>query len=524
MPTPQEAVKERIGNPFLIREKLEAAAREGFTAFTEDDQFLAKWYGLYTHRHEPGFFMLRLKIPGGVLTAAQLKGIAQITSEQNRDFADITTRQDIQLHWVAVKEVPAVLGALNQLGISTLGACGDIMRNIVGCPVAGLDAQEFFDAGPVLQEIHRFFLGNLEFANLPRKYKLSIAACRDQCQQPEIQCLSLVGFERQAPGGRQLGFDVRVGGGLSTKWFFTQRLNAFVRPEQALPLVKAVTEVYRDASEYRNSRARARLKFLIADWGIEKFRQAVQERLGFPLEEAGLLEDPPDSYKDHVGVHEQKQPGLFYVGVPILIGRITGAQMRKVADLAQRHGEGSIRLTLRQNLLIPNVPQEKVALVLEGLGSVGLNVKASPMVRGVVTCTGIEFCKLAVTETKARAREIVEHLEASLRLEEPLRIHVTGCPNTCAQSPIAHIGLQGSRTTVEGQSVESYDVAVGGGLGRDRSFNHFVVRKIPASEVKFRLEKLLLGYKRLKEPDEEFNGFCKRVGDEAVAQLLSGEK
>ena len=523
MPTPQEAVKEKIGNPFQIREKLEAAAKEGFTALTEDDQFLAKWYGLYTHRNEPGYFMLRLKIPGGILTAAQLKQIATLAAEQTRDFADITTRQDIQLHWVAVKEVPRVLSLFEQAGISTLGACGDILRNVVGCPVAGIDAHEYFDATPVLNEVHRFFLGNPEFANLPRKYKISIAACREQCQQPEIQCLSLVGIERRVEGRTERGFDVRVGGGLSTKWYFAQRMNVFVRPEQALALARAVTEVYRDASEYRNSRARARLKFLIADWGIEKFRQVVQARLDFPLEETGSWTDPVDSYKDHVGVHEQKQPGLFYVGVPVLIGRITGPQMRKVADLAERHGNGTIRLTVRQNLLISHIPQEKVASVLEGLDSVGLNVKVSPIHRGLVTCTGIEFCKLAVTETKARAREIVQYLETSVLLEEPLRIHVTGCPNTCAQSPIAHIGLQGSRVTVEGQPVETYDVAIGGQLGEGRSFNHFVVRKIPAGEVKVQLERLLLGYKRLRQPGESFNAFCGRVGDEGVTQLLSGE-
>ncbi|MBI3333335.1 MAG: nitrite reductase, partial [Candidatus Omnitrophica bacterium] len=286
---------------------------------------------------------------------------------------------------------------------------------------------------------------------------------------------------------------------------------------------KAITEVYRDASEYRNTRSRARLKFLIADWGVEKFRGAVQARLDFPLEEAGPCEDPPDSYKDHVGVHEQKQPGLFYVGVPVLVGRITGGQMRKVADLAERHGDGSVRLTVRQNLLILNIPQERVAQVLEGLGSVGLKVDASPILRGVVTCTGIEFCKLAVTETKVRAREIVEHLESRVMLEEPLRIHVTGCPNTCAQSPIAHIGLQGSQTKVGDRVVEAYDVAIGGELGRNRAFNHFVLRKLPAAEVQLRLERLLMAYKKQRRPGERFNDFCRRLGDEGLAGLLSEE-
>lgn len=520
-----EEVKARAGNPFRIREKLEASAQEGLSPLSEEDLFLAKWYGLYTHRHEPGHFMLRLKLPGGHVNSAQLKVIARIASERNRDFADLTTRQDIQLHWVKGSEVPQVLQELEAAGVTTQGACGDVLRNLVGCPVAGLDAREYFDAGNVLAEAHRLFTGNPDFANLARKYKVSIAACRDQCQQPEIHCVSFVGIELERQGERRAGFDIRVGGGLSTKWFFGQRLNAFVSPEQAVPALKAITEIYRDALEYRKARSHARLKFLIADWGLQKFREALQAKLDFPLEDPGPLEDPPDAYKDHVGVHEQKQAGLFYVGVPILVGRITGAQMRKVADLAERHGDGSIRLTPRQNVLLANIPHEKVAQVLEGLEAADLKVRASGVLRGVLACTGTEFCKLAVTETKARAQELVGYLEQRVPLEEPLRIHVSGCPNTCAQNPIAHIGLQGSKAKVGEQVVDAYDVAVGGQLGQGRSFNHFVVRKIPATELKFRLERLLVGYKKKRKGGEAFNDFCSRVGDAEVARLLGpGEK
>ncbi|MBI3317882.1 MAG: nitrite/sulfite reductase [Candidatus Omnitrophica bacterium] len=523
MPTSQETIKEKIGNPFLVREKLEAAAKEGFTSLTEDDFFLAKWYGLYTHRHEPGFFMLRLKVPGGSLNSAQLKTIARIAAEENKDFADITTRQDIQLHWVSGEKAPAVLEELKGVGITTLGACGDVLRNLVGCPVAGVDKEEYLDASPVLKEAHQFFTGNPEFANLPRKYKVSIAACRDQCQQPEIHCVNFVGCQKLEGGAARPGFDLWLGGGLSTRPYFAQRANLFVPPERVVPVLKAVTEIYRDAPLYRETRSKARFKFLIADWGIEKFRGLLQEKLDFPLEENPSFEEIPDTYKDHVGVHEQKQPGLFYVGVPVLVGRITGNQMRKVADLAERHGDGTIRLTVRQNLLILNISKEKVGNVLEGCEGVGLSVSASPVLRGVLACTGIEFCKLAVTETKARAREIVRYLEARVRLEEPLRIHVTGCPNTCAQSPIAHIGLQGSKVKAGDQMIEAYDVALGGQLGKDRAFNRFIVRKIPAAEIAERLTQLLLGYKKLRRPGELFNDFCKRLGDEGCASLLSGQ-
>jgi len=239
-----EETKARVGNPFHIRERIHGAAQQGSGALTEDDLFLAKWYGLYTHRHEPGQFMLRLKLPGGRLNAAQLKVIARIASEWNRDFADLTTRQDIQLHWVRSEQVPQVLQELEGVGVTTQGACGDVLRNLVGCPVSGLDAHEWFDAGPILEEAHRLFTGNPDFANLPRKYKVSIAACRDQCPQPEIHCVSFVGMELPGEGQGRLGFDVRVGGGLSTRWFFAQRLNAFVPPERVVPTLKAITARY----------------------------------------------------------------------------------------------------------------------------------------------------------------------------------------------------------------------------------------------------------------------------------------
>ena len=481
-----------------------------------------EWSGLTPHQNEgEQAFMLRLRIPTGSLTAPQLKMIARIASEKAKDFADITTRQDLQLHWVKAVDVSGILEDLRSVRIHTLGIGGDTLRNIVGCPVSGVDALEYFDASPLVTQVQDFFQGNPEFSNLPRKVKVSIAACREQCQQPEIHCVSFVGMERRIDGSAQQGFDVRAGGGLALNGSFAQRMNAFIPSERVLSVLKAILELYRAAPEVRGDRSKARLKFLIADWGIEKFRQAVQAKLDFTLEEAGPLEDPPDAYKDHVGVHEQRQPGLFYIGVPVLIGRISGPQMRKVADLAERHGNGSIRLTVRQNLLILNVQKDNVASLLEGLESVNLSLNASPILRGVVTCTGKEFCRLAVTETKRFAGEIVEYLQSRVSLEEPLRIHVAGCPAACAQSPIAHIGLQGSQAQVGDRLVEAYDLAVGGQLGRDRAFNHFVAQGLPAGEVKFRLEQLLVGYKKLRKVGETFNDFCRRLGDEGVARLLS---
>ncbi len=518
-----ELIKQRYGNPFDVLKAVERAAAQGYESLSEDDLFMCKWIGLYTHRHEKGYFMLRTKQPNGFVTPEQLDTVAEIAAAKNKGYADVTTRQDFQLHWIHHTQAVEIIRQLEAVGISTLGACGDIARNVVGCPVAGVDREEFLDAGPVAKQVSDFFLGNPAYANLPRKYKISISGCATWCSQPEIQCVALVGAARTVEGRREAGFDVRVGGGLSTQPFISQRLGAFIRPEAAVEVIRHITEIWRDAPEYREKRHHARIKYLIHDWGVATFRQALEERLGRRLDDAPAdYQEPPDAYRDHVGVHAQQQDGLFYIGAPVLVGRITSEQMKKVADLCRRYGDGkAIRLTVRQNLLLLNVPEANVEQVLGGLSAVGLSINAHPVRRSVVTCTGTEFCKLAITETKARSRQIVEYLEKRVPLDEPLRLHITGCPNACAQHQIGHIGLMGSKTKVDGQVVDAYDVFVGGRLGRGAAFNHAVLRKIPATECAKRLESLLLGYTRGRKIREPFNDWCARVGDAELVRLLS---
>ncbi|PIQ83482.1 MAG: ferredoxin--nitrite reductase [Candidatus Omnitrophica bacterium CG11_big_fil_rev_8_21_14_0_20_63_9] len=518
-----EAIKQRYGDPFNVVRALERAAAQGFETLTEDDFFMCKWLGLYTHRHEQGYFMLRTKQPNGFVTPEQLDTIAEIAEKQQKGYADITTRQDFQLHWVRHTEALQTLKRLEAVGITTRGACGDITRNVVGCPVAGVDREEILDAGPLALEVSNFFVSDPAYADLPRKYKISLSGCRTQCIHPEIQCLAFVGATRTVNGQTEVGFDVRVGGGLSTQPFISQRLNAFVKPQDVLEVARRVTEIWRDSPEYREKRHHARFKYLIHDWGVPKFRQALEERLGRKLDEAPAdYQEPADAYRDHVGVHAQKQRGLYYVGAPVLVGRITSPQMHKVADLSRRYGDGkTIRLTNRQNILLLNVPEANVEKVLAALGEVGLSVNAHPIRRSVVTCTGTEFCKLAITETKARSRQVTEYLEKRVPLDEPLRLHITGCPNACAQYQVANIGLMGSKTKVDGQVVDAYDICVGGQLGSGAAFNHAIVRKVPATECAKRLEQLLLGFKRQRKERESFNAWCKRIGDQEVLRLLT---
>ncbi len=519
-----ELIKSRYGNPFDALKAVERAATQGYESLSEDDLFMCKWLGLYSHRHETGYFMLRTRQPNGFVTPEQLDTVADIAQKKSKGYADITTRQDFQLHWVHYTQAAEIVKQLEAAGISTLGACGDITRNVVGCPVAGVDKDELFDASPVAQAVNDLFLGNLVYANLPRKYKFGISGCRTWCSHPEIQCVALVGATRQTGGAAEVGFDVRVGGGLATQPFISQRLNAFITPGEVVDVVTHITDIWRETPEYREKRHHARFKYLIHDWGVDKFRRALEERLGHALDEAPAdYQEPPDTYRDHVGVHAQKQPGLYYIGAPVLVGRITSPQMKKVADLSRRYGDGhAIRLTVRQNILILNVPEANVEKVLAGLAEVGLSVNAHPVRRSVVTCTGTEFCKLAITETKARSRQIVEYLERRVLLDEPLRMHINGCPNACAQYQIGHIGLMGSKTKVNGQIVDAYDIFVGGQLGRGAAFNHPILRKVPASECAQRLEQLLLGYKQQRNGREAFNDWCRRVGDEPLVGLLRG--
>jgi len=523
-------------NPWSALSEIRRFAREGLGAVPSEWQSYFRWWGVYSQGDGAGvtggkggegraapYFMVRIRIPNGLLVATQLRAIADLAERHARGIADLTVRQNIQLHWVRVEDLPVVLDGLTAVGLTTMGACGDDTRNITGCPLAGVDADEVVDASPLVRAATAMLNGAAEFYNLPRKYKISITGCRAWCSYPEIQDVGLTALRHPDTG--EIGFSLRVGGGLSTDPHLGVRLDAFVPWDRVLVVLKAVTELFRDQEGLRQSREKARLKFLFLahGWTAEGFQSAIEQRLGCALP-AGVPEAPPDDvYRDHVGIHPQKVPGTTYVGAAVLRGRATPVQLRTAADLADRHGSGEIRTTIMQNLLIPNVPRAQAAAVARALEAAGLPLEASSFRRGTVACTGSEFCKLALTETKGFAAWLVDELEHRLPgFDEHVKLHVTGCPNSCGQHWIADIGIEGKKARVDGALVDAYYFCVGGAVGRHQAIARPVGYRVAASEVPAAVERLLRAYLTERRADEGFRPFCARHTDAELRGFLAG--
>src|SRR5260370_37710576 len=406
---------ERVMNPWVGLAEIRRFAREGFDSIPPEwIGTYFRWWGVYTQGDGAGvvggkdgmgralpFFMLRIRIPNGLLRSNQLRVIADLTRRHARGIADLTVRQNIQLHWVTIESLPEVLEALWRVGLNTTGSCGDVTRNITGCPVAGVDADEICDASPLALEADRMLAGNAEFYNLPRKFKISITGCRVWCPYPEINDIGLTATERVLRGKSEIGFGLRVGGGLSTAPYLGAALDTFVRWNQVLPVIKGVAELFRDSDQLREHRERARMKFLFLrhGWTPQDFQGELERRIGFHLDPAVTEHPPADVYRDHIGIHAQKQPGLCYVGATVLRGRITPEQMHTAADLAERFAGGELRTTNMQNLLIVNVPRLQADELAQELGELGLPVSGSSFWRGAGAFTGTEVCQLSITRT-----------------------------------------------------------------------------------------------------------------------------
>ncbi|WP_341947254.1 nitrite/sulfite reductase [Microbacterium sp. LWH11-1.2] len=522
-----------------VRERIETIyAKGGFASIDPTDLHgRFRWWGLYTqrkpgidggrtaqlepHELEDEYFMLRVRIDGGQLTTQQLRVIGEISTEFARDSADLTDRQNVQLHWVQVEDVPEIWRRLEEVGLSTTEACGDVPRVILGSPVAGIAADEIIDPTPQIQEIAERFIGDATLANLPRKFKTAITGHPSQDVVHEINDCAFVAVEHPELG---IGYDLWVGGALSVVPRLGERLGVFVAPDRVADVWHGVTQIFRDYG-YRRLRNKARLKFLLADWGVERFREVLEtEYLDTPLPD-GPAAPKPTSLGDHVGVHAQKD-GRFFVGAAPLVGRVSGSTLTALADLVEVHGSQRVRTTPHQKLIVLDVPEPEVESLIAGLDAIGLSARPSLFRRGTIACTGIEYCKLAIVETKANAAEAITQLERRLgelepEIGRPITLHVNGCPNSCARIQIADIGLKGQLVSIDGEQVPGYQVHLGGGLAnvdREEAGLGRTVRglKVAADGIADYAERVIRRYLADREVDETFAVWAHRADEEAL--------
>ncbi|MFC0863517.1 nitrite/sulfite reductase [Sphaerimonospora cavernae] len=514
-----------------VRQRIiDVYAKQGFDSIDPSDlRGRFRWYGLYTQR-KPGidggktavlepeeledrYFMMRVRTDGGQLSLEQLRVIADISNEYARGTADVTDRQNIQLHWVDIESVPDIWARLEAVGLSTTEACGDTPRGMLGCPLAGIDADEAIDGRAQLREIRERYIGNPEFSNLPRKYKTAISGCAAHCTVHEINDISFVGVVDERG---EAGFDLWVGGGLSTNPMFAKRLGVFVRPEQVPEVWAGVTGVFRDYG-YRRLRSRARLKFLVNDWGPEKFREVLQtEYLKYDLPDGPAPAAPRGERRDHVGVHPQRD-GNFYVGFAPRVGRLSGDLLHRIADAAERHGSGRVATTIEQKMVILDVAPDRVESIVAELEAADLRVTPSTFRRQTMACTGIEFCKLAIVETKDAASALIDELERRLPdFTEPLTININGCPNSCARIQTADIGLKGQLVVNDqGEQVGGYQIHLGGSFGVDSSFGRKVRGlKTTTEELPDYVERVVRNFAKQRDEGESFSEWVRRA-DEA---------
>ncbi|EJQ42726.1 hypothetical protein IEE_03764 [Bacillus cereus BAG5X1-1] len=496
-------------------------AENGFESIPKEEWDAFKWAGLYLQRpKEAGYFMMRVNIPSGIITNAQAEVLASIAEDYGRDVLDITTRQAIQFHWLEIGQIPDIFKRLARVGLSSAGACGDITRNITGNPLAGIDANELFDTTSIVKEIYDYFQHNEEFSNLPRKFKMSISSNIYNSANAEINCVAFTPATKEIDGEKKVGFHIKVGGGLSARPYLAEELDVFVLPEEVKAVSIAIATIFRDFG-YREKRHLARLKFLVADWGAEKFKEKL-------VEYTGLLQSKGESALEgwnagyFYGVQDQKQEGLKYVGFNVPVGRLHAEEMFEIARIAKQYGNGQIRTCNSQNFIIPNVPPENVAGLLSEPLFEAISANPKSFIGHAVSCTGIEYCNLALVETKERLRKIAEYLDTQIALDVPVRIHMVGCPNSCGQRQIADIGLQGIKLkTKEKGIVEAFEIYVGGTLLDGGAYNEKLKGKIDGEDLPDVLVSFLSYFQKNKLLAETFYDFVGRVGVEELQIVLN---
>jgi sulfite reductase (ferredoxin) len=527
---PNEQVK-KDDNPLNVRARIENIyAINGFDSIDKQDlRGRMRWWGLCTQREqgydgtwtgdenidvlEAKYFMLRVRCDGGALSTAALRTLGEISTEFARDTADISDRENVQYHWIQIEDMPEIWKRLATVGLQTTEACGDCPRVVLGSPLAGDSLDEVLDATPAIDEIVRRYIGKPEYSNLPRKFKTAISGLQDVCH--EVNDVAFIGVNHPEHGP---GLDLWVGGGLSTNPMLGQRVGAWVPLDEVPDVWEAVVSAFRDYG-YRRLRSKARLKFLIKDWGVEKFRQVLEdEYLGRKLID-GPAPEPLTHQLDHVGVQKLKN-GMNAVGVAPIAGRVSGTILSKVADLAEAVGSDRIRFTPYQKLIVLDVPDDKVDELVAGLDALGLPSRPSHWRKNLMACTGIEFCKLSFAETRKRSQVLVPELEKRLedinaQLDVPITININGCPNSCARIQVADIGFKGQMVDEGDGPVEGFQVHLGGSLGLDSGFGRKLRQhKVLSTELGDYIDRVVRNFVKQREQGERFATWALRA-DEA---------
>ncbi len=513
---PVERLK-REKSPLGMLDELPALIATGYEDVAEEDIVRLKWWGLYHDKPKIGTFMLRIKLPAGRMTPEQLRVIGELSTRHGRSAAELSTRQNVQLHYLKLSSLPTVFAELDRVGLTSLGGCGDAVRAITGCPAAGVSHEELFDTTPLLEMAHAFFTGHPEYSDLPRKHKISIAACADRCNAPEINCISLVGVIHEGVEG----FAVLVGGGLSSVPRIARDLGVFVTKDQAMPVLCALLDAWREDLRYRVSRVKSRMKFMVDDYGPEGVRAEVERRLGYSLPDYTLatLEREPE---DHLGIRPQKQDGLVSLGIPVHLGLVSGEQLLQLADLGESVG-CEFRVTRQQNLILVNISEDAVESTAAGLAEIGLPIDGSGLRGHSIACTGEPHCNFAVTETKTRLDRLIQGLEERFGNDvSDLRLHLDGCPHACAHHWVGDIGFQGSTVRdAEGKRREAYDIYLRGALGPQAAIARAVFRRVPSEELDQPVTALIAAWLEQCDEGESFRSFTDRLKDDELG-LITG--
>jgi sulfite reductase beta subunit-like hemoprotein len=512
---PVERLK-REKAPLAIRDELPTLIAAGYEQVAEEDIVRLQWWGLYHDKPKVGTFMLRVKVPAGQLSPGKLRTVGEVSNRYGRGDGELSTRQNIQLHWLELAKLPEVFADLEAGGLTTAGGCGDTVRNITGCPVQGIAADELFDATPIVEAASDLFYGNPDWSNLPRKHKYSISACADRCNAPEINCISLVGT---VTGDGREGFAVLVGGGLSSVPRIAKDMGVFIPREDANEILGAITSVWSEDLKYRVSRVKARLKFMVDDIGPEGIRERVEARLGRELEDYEL---PPIDVEPshHLAVHAQKQDGLHYIGVPVHLGLVSGDQMIGIADVAESFG-GDVRLTRQQNFIVTGIPTAGLDEAVAALDRLGFPLDLNPVRGNSIACTGEPHCNFSVAETKTRLGRLIDRLEERFGMQiAELRLHLDGCPHSCAQHWVGDLGFQGTTSRdEEGVRRQAYDIFVRGSLGPEPEIGRPLFRRVPTAELDVAVEGLIQGWLDGRLDGESFVSFARRSSDDELGVL-----